>query len=294
MKKILIVLLVLAAAASVVGSVLGVVGVRAFAANRIKIKGSGRIVTRTMTVSDFTAIRSSQAIEVVVREGMERGRIEIAADDNLIDLLDIRVKEGALVLRYDKTVKNLQRSNVCVTVPADDRIDLLKASSASRIRYEAPYDGDRLTIDVSSAADVSFAGGLKAVSLLVDMSSAAGVVLQGPTRVGTLAVDGSSSSKVRIGDLECASCSADLSSAARCELSGRADRATVDVSSAAKFAGGGLTVAECSVDASSAGSVRVCCTERLRADVSSGASVRYSGDCEASFSKSSGGSVRKE
>ena len=86
----------------------------------------------------------------------------------------------------------------------------------------------------------------------------------------------------------------DASSASKITLKGSADKCSIDMSSAAKLSAAEFTVADCSVDTSSAAKATVNCTDKLRAEASSGSSIRYTGDCQTSISKSSGGSVSRK
>ena len=80
--------------------------------------------------------------------------------------------------------------------------------------------------------------------------------------------------------------------AAKITLSGKAAQFRANLSSAAKLSADELDAATCSIDTSSGSKASVHCTGTLRANASSGSSIRYSGDCSTHLSKSSGGSIR--
>ena len=94
--------------------------------------------------------------------------------------------------------------------------------------------------------------------------------------------------------IETGSCTVGASSASKITLKGSADICSINMSSAAKLSAAEFTVADCSVDTSSAAKATVNCTGKLRAEASSGSSIRYTGDCQTSISKSSGGSVSRK
>lgn len=172
------------------------------------IKGSGKIVTKTVPAPDFDGIEASRAVKVVISDKVSDIRIE--ADDNLIDLVVVRAVKGKLEATLDQKVNNIQNGNVTITVPANGKIRSLDASSASKI------------------------------------------ILEGSA--GTFRADMSSASKLN----------------------------------AEKF-----SAVNASIDTSSAASASIDCSGKLTASASSGSSVRYSGDCQTSLEKSSGGSIRK-
>ena len=195
--------------------------------------------------------------------------IEAPAFDR-IDVMDYVVVEangGRLTATIDKSINNLSNADVTVTVPANGSIRALDASSAAKISGDVVLNADKFAMDASSAAKI-------------DVS----------VKAQSCAVAASSASKINA-SVEAVSCSVEASSASKITLKGSAAKCTADLSSAAKLSAGDFVAAECSVNTSSAAKAVVNCTERLHADASSGSSIRYSGDCQTSINKSSGGSV---
>ena len=90
-----------------------------------------------------------------------------------------------------------------------------------------------------------------------------------------------------------ASCPVDAPSASRIAPTGAAGTVTADLSSAARLAAAKFTAVNATVSTSSAAKVDIDCSGKLTASASSGSSIGYTGDCQTSLSKSSGGSVRK-
>ena len=229
------------------------------------IKGSGNIVTRTIDAPDFDRVDAARAVKVVIT-GKATDKITIQADDNIMEYVVVEAKGGRLTATIDKSVNNVSNADVTVTVPANGRIRALDASSAARVTLTA----DKFSIDASSAARIDAA--VKSTSCTVAASSASNIDAA----------------------IETGSCTVGASSASKITLKGSADKCSIDMSSAAKLSAAEFTVADCSVDTSSAAKATVNCTGKLRAEASSGSSIRYTGDCQTSISKSSGGSVSRK
>ena len=223
------------------------------------IKGSGNIVTRTIDAPDFDRVDAARAVKVVIT-GKATGKITIEADDNIMEYVVVEAKGGRLTATIDKSVNNVSNADVTVTVPANGRIRALDASSAARITSEVTLTADKFSIDASSAARIDAA--VKSTSCTVAASSASNI--DAAIETGSCTVGASSASKITL------------------------------KSSAAKLSAAEFTVADCSVDTSSAAKATVNCTGKLRAEASSGSSIRYTGDCQTSISKSSGGSVSRK
>ena len=232
------------------------------------IKGSGNIVTRTIDAPDFDRVDAARAVKVVIT-GKATDKITIQADDNIMEYVVVEAKGGRLTATIDKSVNNVSNADVTVTVPANGRIRALDASSAARITSDVTLTADKFSIDASSAARIDAA--VKSTTCAVAASSASDI--DAAIETGTCTVEASSASKIT--------------------LKGSAAECSIDMSSASKLSAE-FAVTDCSVDTSSAAKATVNCTGTLRAAASSGSSIRYTGDCKTSISKSSGGSVSRK
>jgi len=129
----------------------------------------------------------------------------------------------------------------------------------------------------------------------LDISAGSTVKGSEPISSGSMDIDVSSGARCAV-ELETGELSVDISSGASCTLSGSAEDQKVDVSSGASYNGEKLASKYTNVDASSGASARVWVTDRLVADASSGASIRYKGNpkkTDIDSGKWSGGSVKK-
>lgn len=264
MKKILLIAVLLGALLSLAAYITCV----ALPLTEKTVRGSGNIVTRTMPAPAFDGIVSSRAVQVIVSD--KATEITVSADDNLIDHVEVEASKGKLRVGMDNSFRSIADQHVTVTVPDNGKIRSFEASSASRITTAVALSAPDFRMDASSAARIEAA--VKADKCSVSASSAAHIKAA----------------------LSVGSCTVDASSAAKIELSGTADKLAVDLSSASKLDAEKLVAVDCNVDTSSAAKAEVNCTGKLVASASSGASIRYTGDCQTELSKSSGGSIRKD
>ena len=264
MKKILLIFVILGALASVAGCILGL------SAPRTRITGSGNLIDRTIPAPDFETVSSACGVTVLITDD-NTDRIRIEADDNLMEYVVVEEQQGTLRVALDqgrKGARSVSNAHVTVTVPSNGKIRALKASSASQIVCRTALGADDFSIETSSAAKVEAA-----------------------VKAGKCSLDASSASKI-VAALDVEECRADASSAAKITLSGKAAQFRANLSSAAKLSADELDAATCSIDTSSGSKASVHCSGTLRANASSGSSIRYSGDCSTHLSKSSGGSIR--
>lgn len=291
MKKFFLLIAGLALLSAIVGSVIGAQAssLTALFAKGRTTKGSGKIVSRTLAVGKFDGVSSSRAIRVEIREA-KAGELLVEADDNLLDKVVAKVDAtGMLTIGFDKSVGSLSDIHVTVTVPYDERIGRLKASSASRIVCKSPLKARKVSLKASSAASIE----ASAVTTECEVEASSAANIDGTFKTRKCSFDLSSSACINA-DVTTADCEADLSSASRLELTGSADRCKGNLSSAATLHAEEFTVRNADFDTSSGASARIRCTENLRAEASSGSSIRYTGECNVHAKTSSGGSVHKK
>ena len=175
-----------------------------------------------------------------------------------------------------------------ITIQADDNIMEYVVVEAKGGRLTATIDK---SVNNVSNADVTVTVPANGRIRTLDASSAARIDAAVKSTSCTVAASSASNIDAAI---ETGSCTVGASSASKITLKGSADKCSIDMSSAAKLSAAEFTVADCSVDTSSAAKATVNCTGKLRAEASSGSSIRYTGDCQTSISKSSGGSVSRK
>nr|WP_122119657.1 DUF2807 domain-containing protein [Alistipes megaguti] len=252
-------------------------------------KETEQIVTKEIPVPDFDAVNASRTVKVILTA--QGDKIRITANEELQDQVIVKAEENDLTITIDPQIKSIGKGEVTVTVPVAGRtLRKLTASSAARISApELTLETSDLLVKASSAAKIETS--VKAGSCSIDASSAADIDLT--VKAATCNIEASSAANVRA-DIQSESCTADASSAAGITLKGLTEYFESGNSSAGKVNASELTAQRVDVTASSGSKTSVNCTESLKASASSGAGIRYTGDCQVEASKSSGGSIRRK
>jgi len=157
------------------------------------IDGSGVVVTETYDLDDFDEIRVGSAFEVDIEVGPEAS-VEVQADDNFIEFVEIEVDGDELQIGFDESLRD-GTLRATVTLPQLTDVDVSGASDVSIIGIDATD----LDIEVSGASEVTASG--SADSLRLDVSGASDVRLDGLT-VATAQVDINGASDVELGAAE--------------------------------------------------------------------------------------------
>lgn len=287
MKKFLWIIPILAVVAAACLASL-VCFAKSLSGNRI-IKASGNIVTKEIPIPEFNAINTSRAVKVVLTE--QGDKIRIDADENLMAWVVVEPEDDELQVTIDRQIKSINNSHVTVTIPVQGRtFRSLRASSAAEIRgKEVELKGADLLVKASSAAKIDVR--VKAESCTADATSAAHIGLEAAAPKCQFEASSAARIEARI---DAQSCTASVTSTAGITLTGQSAYFESESSSAGKVNASELTAQRADVTASSGSKTSVNCTESLKASASSGAGIRYTGDCQVEASKSSGGSIRRK
>ncbi|WP_295937231.1 head GIN domain-containing protein [uncultured Alistipes sp.] len=234
-----------------------------------KIKGSDKIISRTIKAPAFDRIDASRAVKVVISDET-KDQILIEANDNVMDYVVVEAKSGELTITLHKDIKEVSNLDVTVTVPANGRIRSIDASSAASVTGDVVLTADKFALIASSAAKIRVA--VESTSCNIETSSAAKIDA----------------------DITTENCRIEASSSSSITLRGLSDSCDVDMSSAAKLAAENFIVNYYTVDTSSAAKASVNCIGRLKADASSGSRISYTGNCDTSIDRSSGGKVGRD
>lgn len=252
-----------------------------------KEKGNGRLVTKSISVSDYTAVKGGNYISgnggswfswfsegshsspVFKYEQGKRASLEVTIDENLFPLLDIRVKDGWLLIGTDGTY--IQPTK-------------LEFHGVSR---------DLQAIEISHGMDFVLVGPLSGSELNVSASGGSDVEMKHRVRMTTCEVYASGGSDVDFDDLECVNFKSECSGGSDMSIKGKADKAQVRASGGSDFSGYGFRVKDLACRASGGSDCQVYAEDKLDASASGGSDIYYKGPADVTSSESGGSDVSK-
>lgn len=132
------------------------------------IKGSGVAATEVRELSGFNAVDVGGVFQVEITAGKDH-RVEIEADDNLLQYIRTEVNGHVLKLSTSESIKPHDPIRVRIWAPSIEDLD---ASGASKVSLIGINNSD-LTVDISGASKIKLEGETR--SLSIDASGAAAV-----------------------------------------------------------------------------------------------------------------------
>ena len=122
----------------------------AFGQTRLRVNGSGKVVTEEREAGYFNAIKVSTGIDVYLTQGNKES-IKVEADDNLHEYIKTEIDGNTLKVYSKANIRSAEAKKVYVTIKD---VEELSASSAGDLIGETLIKSDELSLSVSSAGDI--------------------------------------------------------------------------------------------------------------------------------------------
>jgi len=137
------------------------------------VEGNGNITIETRELKSFDQIEVSGGFTVILSQGTA-ARLEVEADENLIDLISTNVKGGVLSVRSKESIRGSRNIKILIEVQDLTKISL---SGAVDLSTTAEFTTAHLKIDGSGASTLNMV--LNVGSLEAELSGANNVTLNG-------------------------------------------------------------------------------------------------------------------
>jgi hypothetical protein len=182
------------------------------------VTGSGKVETREMNFTDFTALDIDSAFEVDITQD-DAYRVTITTDDNLFDYVNVNQSGKTLHIGLKQPYAYMRTTRkATITMPALQQLEL---SGASRAKVSGFIATSPLEMDISGASKAS--GSLKMADGKFEVSGASTLELSGAGQNLSLEISGAST--LKLGEFTAAKAVVNVSGASRAtvNVTGRLD-----------------------------------------------------------------------
>jgi hypothetical protein len=115
------------------------------------IDGTGNVTVEKREVNDvFTKVKVERGLEVVISQS-ELKKIEVEADQNLLEHISTKVENGVLIITSDESIDSSESLIVRVQMPV---IEGLTSTSGSKITVGTTLKGTSIRLDSSSGSEI--------------------------------------------------------------------------------------------------------------------------------------------
>lgn len=249
-----------------------------------RITASKNYVTKDLKVANFTRISLAGSPDVTYIQKAGAPEVEIYTSDNIVDLLDIKVKNKTLYIKFKKNV-NVSYKILKIRVSSENLNGVSVAGSGDIHLRDGVKTNDDFTISVAGSGDIdgknincnnmkiSVAGsgdikanGISCQNLKVSVAGSGDMVLKNVTAVGTKANVAGSGSATITGHTQTASYS----------VAGSGDLYTSE-----------FKAQDVSASVTGSGSIKCYATQFLKARTSGSGRIGYKGNPQVDYPKKS-------
>jgi hypothetical protein len=216
------------------------------------VKGSGNIVTQTVDVSGFDRVILEGFGDVYVEQGQTES-LTVQTDDNLISLLDIKVRGTELSLGIKPGFDISPSKSIIFNLTIQDLNRVTLAGSGNF--YVEPVKSNDLAVSIPGSGNIDIKG----------------------LNAGTLSIDLKGSGNISIEEINAKIADTSLQGSGDIKLEGNASAQNITISGSGNYLAGNLQAGNADVSVPGSGDVTVWVNDELNIKVSGSGDIRYYG-----------------
>ena len=245
-----------------------------------EVKASKNYVTKQIKVSDFNQIAVSGSLDVTYTQQSGKPKVEIYTSDNIVDLLDIYVKNGKLNLGFKKNVK-VSYNKLEIRVTSED-LNAVNVAGSGDFKFTNGLKTDQLKMNVAGSGDIT------ASNIQCSQEFTANVAGSGDIECKQLKADDMDISVAGSGDMKIenalvTSANASVAGSGTVKISGNADKANYSVAGSGDLYANDFKVQNISASVAGSGDIKCHAVEHLKARVSGSGTIGYKGNPELDY-----------
>jgi hypothetical protein len=216
------------------------------------VKGSGKIVTQTVDVSNFSSVSLENSGDVYIEQG-DTESLTIEADDNILPLLETKVRGSELVLTTRPNQGIDPSRKIIYRIAVKDLTGLSLQGSGTF--FVSPIKSDAMQISINGSGDVR----------VDDLAT------------GKLSMNLNGSGNINIDKLSATSADASINGSGDIKLAGQAPTQKISFHGSGNYLAGDLQSASADINIPGSADVTVWVTDKLTANINGSGTIRYYG-----------------
>ena len=164
-----------------------------------KVVGEGPLVTQTRTVGNFTGVSSEMSGKVNFTIAPDY-KVEITAQQNILDVLNTNVVNGVLHIDFKNNVRVKQHEDLLINITAP-YADYFRLSGSGNMNVQGDITTNNLKVTLSGSGDITVQKAAIADKIDTDISGSGNISIAGGSAVNE-DVDISGSGKVEMAGVD--------------------------------------------------------------------------------------------
>ena len=164
-----------------------------------KVVGEGPLVTQTRIVGNFTGVSSEMSGTVNFAIAPEY-KVEITAQQNILDVLNTNVVNGVLHIDFKNNVRVREHEDLLINITAP-YADYFRLSGSGNMNVQGDITANNLKVTLSGSGDITVQNAAIADKIDADISGSGNISIAGGSAVNE-DVDISGSGKVEMAGVD--------------------------------------------------------------------------------------------
>lgn len=245
-----------------------------------EVKASKNYVTKQIKVSDFDQIAVSGSLDVTYTQQSGKPKVEIYTSDNIVDLLDIYVKNGKLNLGFKKNVK-VSYNKLEIRVTSED-LNAVNVAGSGDFKFTNGLKTDQLKMNVAGSGDIT-ASNIQCSQEFTANVAGSGDIECKQLKAADMDISVAGSGDLKIENALVTSVNASVAGSGTVKISGNADKANYSVAGSGDLYASDFKVQDISASVAGSGDIKCHAVEHLKARVSGSGTIGYKGDPELDY-----------
>lgn len=245
-----------------------------------EVKASKNYVTKQIKVSDFNQIAVSGSLDVTYTQQSGKPKVEIYTSDNIVDLLDIYVKNGKLNLGFKKNVK-VSYNKLEIRVTSED-LNAVNVAGSGDFKFTNGLKTDQLKMNVAGSGDIT-ASNIQCSQEFTANVAGSGDIECKQLKAADMDISVAGSGDLKIENALVTSANASVAGSGTVKISGSADKANYSVAGSGDLYASDFKVQDISASVAGSGDIKCYAVEHLKARVSGSGTIGYKGNPELDY-----------
>lgn len=245
-----------------------------------EVKASKNYVTKQIKVSDFDQIAVSGSLDVTYTQQSGKPKVEIYTSDNIVDLLDIYVKNGKLNLGFKKNVK-VSYNKLEIRVTSED-LNAVNVAGSGDFKFTNGLKTDQLKMNVAGSGDIT-ASNIQCSQEFTANVAGSGDIECKQLKAADMDISVAGSGDLKIENAQVTSANASVAGSGTVKISGSADKANYSVAGSGDLYANDFKVQNISASVAGSGDIKCHAVEHLKARVSGSGTIGYKGNPELDY-----------
>lgn len=245
-----------------------------------EVKASKNYVTKQIKVSDFNQIAVSGSLDVTYTQQSGKPKVEIYTSDNIVDLLDIYVKNGKLNLGFKKNVK-VSYNKLEIRVTSED-LNTVNVAGSGDFKFTNGLKTDQLKMNVAGSGDIT-ASNIQCSQGFTANVAGSGDIECKQLKAADMDISVAGSGDLKIENAQVTSANASVAGSGTVKISGSADKANYSVAGSGDLYASDFKVQDISASVAGSGDIKCHAVEHLKARVSGSGTIGYKGNPELDY-----------